>query len=242
MEGLSRRQFLGAAAAVSVAGGPFSKILLPPGSGIAIRTAASELAGATRATVRESSLSGVPGSGEIALVLGARLNAYPDAAARLHAASNPKEWELVQPAGDGLLIAGSTPRNVCRAALGWIADPRGETGRLSTYRFDERFTMWDNSMNQMYRFSKGFDRTRHIREIARLGHTGVEINRYADAGGYHVRYRKFPHDSYPWYMSYAPALDAFVESGLTKGIYKSEELAANLAGLREAASIRAATA
>ncbi len=229
---ISRRAFL-ATASAALAAPRFRRILLAPGSPLPLRTAASELARATGATVVEHAHPAIPSAGDILLVLAADLPRYPELQS---GAGVSREWELVRPLGGGLVIAGSTPRNVCRAALGWLANPAGETGRLSTYRFDERFTMWDNSMNQMYRFSNGFDRARHIREIALLGHTGVEINRYADAG-YHVRYRKFPLDSYAWYMSYAPALDAFVESALTQGIYKREELAANLADLREAAAL-----
>jgi hypothetical protein len=228
---ISRRQFLASAAAVTVP--RFRQILIPRDSPLPVKTAASELAAATGAGVAEYATAASLRPGRILLACASDMSGV---------ASPPKvpggrEWELVQPLDGGLLIAGSTPRNVCRAALGWLADPAGETGRLSTYVFEERFTMWDNSMNQMYRFSKDFDRRRHIREIARLGHTGVEINRYADPGGYHVRHRKFPADSYAWYVSYAPALDAFVESSLTRGIYRADELAANLNDLREAAAL-----
>ncbi len=177
------------------------------------------------------------GPGEIVLAVGKDVRAYPKAAAMLPGAPLPGEWDLVKSDGLGLVIAGSTPRNVCRAALGWIENPDRETDRLSIYQFEERFSMWDNPLNQMYRFSQGFDRRSHIREYARMGHTGVEINRYSDPGGYFVRHRRFRHDSYTWYISYAPALDAFVESSLTKGLYPREELAANLADLREAAEI-----
>jgi hypothetical protein len=232
MEPLSRRAFLGSALAAAKLP-RFSSILLPPNPAAPLATAARELSAATGARIASHETSGPLNTATIMLAAGA------DAARWIPTADLPREreWEMVRKANGGLLIAGSSPRNVCCAALRWLADPEGETGRLSGYRFDERFTMWDNSMNQMYRFSRGFDRQRHIREIARLGHTGIEINRYADPGGYHVRHRKFPQDSYAWYMSYAPALDAFVESTLTRGIYRPEELAANLADLKEAALI-----
>ena len=98
--------------------------------------------------------------------------------------------------------------------------------------------MWDNTLNQWYRGTEGFDRVKHIRELARMGHTGVEINRYADAGGgWHVRHRKFPGDSYAWYVDYCPALDAFVESSLTEGIYEYAELRRNRDDLLTAAEL-----
>jgi hypothetical protein len=214
----------------------FKQILLPPGSALPVKTAATELAAKTHAPVIQRPHTGTIHPGDIVLAVGGSVRSYPEAASQVQDSIAGKEWELVRSVGGGLCIAGSTPRNVCRAALGWIEDPAGETDRLSVYRFEERFTMWDNSLNQMHRFSRGFDRSRHIREIARLGHTGLEINRYANAG-YHVLHRKFPHDSYAWYLSYAPALDAFVESSLTRGIYRAEELAANRADLHAAADL-----
>jgi len=86
----------------------------------------------------------------------------------------------------------------CRAALGWLAHPARESGRLSRYRFTDRFTMWDNTMNQMYRFSQGLRPRGAHRELARLGLSGIEVNRYPDPGGWHVRNRRFPADPYPW--------------------------------------------
>ncbi|HEY3938598.1 MAG TPA: hypothetical protein VGL97_14275 [Bryobacteraceae bacterium] len=244
---LSRRRLLGsalgAAASATFASGanssgtpkPFRSILLPSRAPLPLKTAANELAQKTGAAISERAHMGMRVSHEIVLAVGEEVRYYPTAASRVPAGT--REWELVHNVDDGLLIAGSTARNVCKAALGWMENPVRETGRLSTYAIEERFTMWDNSLNQMYRFSKGFDRQCHIREIARLGHTGIEVNRYADPGGYHVIHRKFVHDSYAWYLSYAPALDAFVESSLTQGIYHPEELAANLADFREAAGI-----
>ena len=215
----------------------YKKIILPAGSALPLQTAARELAEATGATVANRPHEGKISAGEIALALGEAARSYTQARDLFEKISGEREWELVKSAGGGLLIAGSSPRGVCRAALAWIADPESETNRVSSYRFRERFTMWDTTLNQWYRNSKGFDRARHIREIARLGHTGVEINRYPDPEGWHVRHRKFPNDSYAWYLNYCPALDAFVESSLTRGFYPAEELARNLADLEEAAGL-----
>ncbi len=206
-----------------------SVIVLPPDSPLPLRTAAEELAKASGVPIATRAHASNSPAGAVVLTLGDELRRYPSAQAQLDAGGGATgEWELVHVSSDGcLVIAGSTPRNVCRAALGWIAHPARETGRLSRYRFTDRFTMWDNTMNQMYRFSQGFDRAAHIRELARLGLTGIEVNRYPDPGGWHVRNRRFPQDPYPWYMSYAPALDAFVESALTAGIFDPAELRTN---------------
>jgi hypothetical protein len=215
----------------------FTRICLPSGGALPLETAAAELAARTGATIVRTQGVCSPEPGQIILALGEMIRAYPEAAALLTEDAGNREWEMVKGTGKGLVIAGSSPRNVCRAALAWMENPGAETDRLSTYDFSERFTMWDNALNQFYRFSRKFDRRRHIREVARLGHTGIEVNRYADAGGYWVNHRKFPDDSYAWYMSYAPALDAFVQTSLTQGLYPAEELAANLADLRESVKL-----
>ena len=240
--GVSRRRFIAAPAALAAAGPggaapPYTRIYLAPESEPPLRTAAAEIAARTGASLVDRAHRGRILAGEVVLAAGRPGAQYPEAAAMVDAAAAEREWDLVKRDGEGLLIAGSSARNVCHAALRWVENPAVENEGVSTYRFAERFTSWDNPLNQMYRFSREFDRRRHIRELARMGHTAVEINRYASAGGYFVRHRRFPDDSYTWYLSYAPALDAFVESSLTQGLYPRDELAANLADLKEAAAI-----
>jgi hypothetical protein len=215
----------------------YSKIVLPVGAELPIRTAAHELANETGASVGRS-FGGRVQDGEIVLVTGDGAGIYPEVKAVFDGRLPGGEWEAVVESGGGLVIAGSSARNVCHAVLAWIDDPALETGRAARIPYGERWTMWDNTLNQWYRGTNGFDRESHIRELARMGHTGVEINRYPDAGGgWHVRNRKFPGDSYAWYVSYAPALDAFVESSLTEGIYPREELERNRADLLQAAEL-----
>ncbi len=215
----------------------YARIILSPGSDLPVQTAARELAAGTGAGIVKRPHNGKITSGEIVLALGRDAESYPLARRMLGGISSDREWELVKSIDGGLLIAGSSPRNVCRAALAWLADPEGATDRLSGFRFTERFTMWDTTLNQWYRHSVGFDRASHIRELARMGHTGIEINRYALAQGWHVRNRKFPGDSYAWYVNYCPALDAFVESSLTRGLYPAEDLERNLSDLQEAVEL-----
>lgn len=244
-----RREFLGVMAGATVSAAiprgfadavsrpsSFQRILLPPDSAAPLETAAKELSDHTGARIVRIVPSGRLNAGDIALHLGDPVDAFP----RLHPLADGQglkgEWELIQTADEGLLIAGSSPRNVCHASLAWIADPDLETNRFSRFRYTERFTVWDNTLNQMQRFSTGSDRREHIRELARMGHTAVELNRYADPEGYFVRHSK-PDDSYAWYLSYAPALDAFVESSLTAGLYPKQDLERNLNGLRELAAL-----
>jgi hypothetical protein len=226
---------LGSVASVPSEGGTFARVVVPPDATLPVRTAASELAAHTSAQVVTSGTAEIPAR-SIVLATGEATWRIAFLAERFPDRPVTPDWTLVAANGSGLVIAGATPAATCRAALRWIEDPVGESNRISTYSPTERFTMWDNTMNQMYRGSRGFDRRNHFREIARLGFTGVEINRYA-GHGYHVAHRRFAHDSYAWYMSYAPALDAFFESSLTAGLYEPEELAANLADLREAAQL-----
>ncbi|MCE5271358.1 hypothetical protein LLH00_08735 [bacterium] len=215
----------------------YGRVVIQAGAALPVRTAAEELAAAIGVQIVERETVQAPARNEIVLLTGESGLAQPSVAALSAGRDTSGEWEAVAESGGGLVIAGSAPRSLCRATLGWIANPARETGRFSTFRFEERFTMWDNTLNQWYRMTEGFDRRQHIRELARMGHTAVEINRYADSGGWHVRNREFPSDSYAWYLSYAPALDAFVESPLTAGLYPAEELEHNLADLAEAASL-----
>lgn len=221
-----------------MAGPPYivKRIYLSTDAPLACRTAAHELAQCRGARVIASAPPATLQAGDVVLAVGSAIDAWPAAAARVPAEVRAEEWELVAELDGAWIFAGSAPRNVCRAVLGWIAHPARESNRLSRYPVRDRFTMWDNSMNQMYRFARGFDRRSHLREIARLGFTGVEVNRYADRG-YHVKHRRFPQDSYAWYMSYAPALDAFVTSELTADFYEADELKRNLDDLREAVQL-----
>ncbi len=212
-------------------------IYLPKNSELPVKTAAEEIAEKTGAKIIYKSHSGKINQGEIVLTVGDEINSYKEASALITDSVKSEEWSYIAQIDEGLLFSGSSSGNVCQAVLAWIDDPARETGCLSVFRFSERFTMWDNSLNQWFRFSKGFYRRNYVRDIARLGFTGMEINRYADPGGYHVLHRKFPDDSYAWYMSYAPALDAFVESSLTKGIYPQDELRENMEDLKSAAKL-----
>ena len=213
------------------------KIFLPKNSQLPVYTAAEILAKKIGAKIILEAHTGAVKSGEIIFQVGDGVKNYPEASSLITGADLSKEWEVVKKIDDGFLFSGSSSRNLCHAVLAWIENPGRETDRFSNYRFAERYTMWDNSLNQWFRFSKGFDREAHVYEIARLGFTGMEINRYADAGGFHVNHRRFPDDPYAWYMSYAPALDAFVESSYTKDIYPKDELTANLNDLKEAAEL-----
>ena len=248
---LSRHQFFGqsikialalpallAVGQIVLAGTDGGQVFISPSSPLPMRTAASALAAHTGSVVVEQQLPSAIGAHDIVLALGNEAVRYPIFSAAMKGVALESEWELVcQVESGGLLIAGPTPRNVCHAALSWIDNPKRELNRLSRYEFKERFTMWDCPLNQWYRFTEGFDRQEHFRQIALMGHTGAEINRYSDEGGFHVNHRKFPGDSYAWYLSYGPALDAFVESSLTKGLYPQDELAANLKDISDAAEL-----
>lgn len=212
------------------------QVFLPASAPLPLQTAARELVEAKTLTLLAAPPPVVLAPGVVVLAVGNEIDRWPELARQVPAAARAEEWEFVAESGGAWIFAGSTPRNVCKAVLAWLAHPEKETNRLSRYPVKHRFTMWDNSMNQMYRFSRGFDRRAHFREIARLGFTGVEVNRYAD-GGWHVRHRRFPRDSYAWYMSYAPALDAFVTSELTREFYAADELEQNLDDLREAVQL-----
>src|SRR5687767_6189489 len=108
-----------------------STVQLAPDAPLAVRTAADEIAAATGARLVAPGETNQP---SVALLVGDDLRRFPSAFAKLNNDTSGK-WELVTLSGQTLVIAGSTPRNVCSAALGWLESPERETNRLARHRF-----------------------------------------------------------------------------------------------------------
>src|SRR3954471_179948 len=119
------------------------RIFLPAGSPLPCRTAAHELSAHSGAPVVEALASVTLVAGDVVLTVGNAIDTWPAFAAKVPLATRAEEWELVADADGAWMFAGSTPRNVCRAVLGWIAQPEREANRVSRYPVRERFTMWD---------------------------------------------------------------------------------------------------
>ena len=118
----------------------------------------------------------------------------------------------------------------------WIDRPVADfaNGVLRKATFKRLRPAYDSLLNNHARTAAGFDPEDHIREMARLGYTHVEVNGLATT---------FPHEQnqpgellYLFY-TYCAALDQFVYSKLNKGIYPYHYLQANLNKLVRSAQL-----
>ena len=96
--------------------------------------------------------------------------------------------------------------------------------------------VFDLLLTQWARGAEGFDRESHVRELARLGFTHVEVNGLAFPEAIE---RRTPGEVYPCFYTYCPALDQFVSSRLNRGAYPASYLRANLEVLKTNAALAA---
>jgi len=93
---------------------------------------------------------------------------------------------------------------------------------------------YDSLLNNHARTATGFDPEAHIREMARLGFTHVEVNGLAATFPAELA---APGELLYRFYTYCAALDQFVYSKLNKGIYPFEYLKANLNRLVQSAQL-----
>lgn len=136
------------------------RLFLSVSAPLPCRTAARELAHHTGARIVTEAPPSLLQEGDGVFAVGSEIERWTEAAEKVPTGVRAGEWELMSALGKGWIFAGSSPRNVCRVVLAWIAHPAREQNRLSRYPVRERFTMWDNSMNQMYRFARGLSDAR----------------------------------------------------------------------------------
>ncbi len=107
-------------------------------------------------------------------------------------------------------------------------------GRIFTSAFPEVRPVFDLFLTQWGRTVGKFDREEHIRTMARMGNSHVEVNGLA----FHVPFERGPKgELLHRFYTYAPALDQFVTSRLNKGSYDDDYLQANLNYLRTNAAL-----
>ncbi len=87
------------------------------------------------------------------------------------------------------------------------------------------------------RFIRNYDPASTIREIARLGCSHVPVNVLAAT---EAAEQGVPGEDYPRFYVYSPDLDQFVETALTRGLYRAEYLEANLDLLKRNAALAVA--
>jgi len=145
-----------------------------------------------------------------------------------------KPWMMVRAAG-GIEILASAPHLLYYLLTfvtgDWKDVPREEFrgGRIIRPTFGAVRPVYDLYLTQHARTIRGFSREEHIRNLARLGLSHVEVNGLA----FPVPVEQGPEgEVLHRFYTYCPALDQFVSSRLNRGIYDSDYLQANLNLLR----------
>ena len=107
-------------------------------------------------------------------------------------------------------------------------------GRILVTAFPEVRPVFDLFLTQWGRTVRNFNREEHIRTMARMGNSHVEVNGLA----FHVPFERGPKgELLHRFYTYAPALDQFVTSRLNKGFYDDDYLQANLNYLKTNADL-----
>lgn len=105
---------------------------------------------------------------------------------------------------------------------------------IRTISFPVEKSTFDLFLTQYARMMRHFDKEQYVKEYAKLGFSHIEVNALA----YDQPIEKgVPHEFYPDFYTYCPALDQFVYSRLNKGIYPEEYLKKNMNLLKKNAQI-----
>jgi len=155
--------------------------------------------------------------------------------------SKTEEWLYVKvsPTGSIQLYVSHTwflYRLACQLVDDWSEREAAdfEDGLVTQPAFRHLRPAYDSLLNNHARTAKGFDPEEHIREMARLGFTHVEVNGLAATFPYE---QAAPDELLYRFYTYCAALDQFVYSKLNKGIYPYEYLRANLNRLKLSAQL-----
>lgn len=152
-----------------------------------------------------------------------------------------EQWSLfhITPEGTALLYA-SHPWFIYRLTSQLLDDWSAvditafAEGRISRPAFRHLRPAYDSLLNNHARTARGFDPEEHIRDMARLGYTHVEVNGLAATFPDELA---APDELLYRFYNYTPALDQFVYTKLNKGIYPFEYLKANLNKLKKSAAL-----
>jgi len=156
-------------------------------------------------------------------------------------ATRGEEWMFVRSDGDQeieLYVSHTwfLYRLACRLVDEWPDEAVNDfsDGKIFKAAFRHLRTAYDSLLNNHARTAKGFNPEDHIREMARLGYTHVEVNGYGTPFPYE---KAAPGELLYLFYTYCPALDQFAYSKLNKGIYPYDYLQANLNKLKHSAQL-----
>jgi hypothetical protein len=205
----------------------------PSGPLVEKTVARALLALSSGATIQASSgLAAPPGTVRVAVL-------PPDLSPPHPALAGKKGWMMIRAAGGLELLTDS--EHLLYALYTLVEEELGSediasfrTGRIFVTAFPEVRPVFDLFLTQWGRTVGGFDREEHIRTMARMGNSHVEVNGLA----FHVPFERGPKgELLHRFYTYAPALDQFVTSRLNKGFYDDDYLQANLNFLKANAAL-----
>ncbi|HET6567679.1 MAG TPA: hypothetical protein VFG50_06925, partial [Rhodothermales bacterium] len=154
-------------------------------------------------------------------------------------AREPWMWARIAPDGTGELTASEPALLYALTMLleeGLTLEQQSvlPDGLLLRASFAWNRPLYDSVLTQVARSARGFDPEAYVARLAACGFTHVEVNGLA----YHTPMEPgVPTEYYNQFYTYCPALSQFVDSKLTKGLYPSEYLQANLIRLKRTAEL-----
>jgi len=197
------------------------------------KTAADELAQLTGATAKASSR---PGKG-----INVALASRKWAPAAQKAAKDATNWmwlritengtgEIIASEGSGLFAA------VRLLAHGFTGATREKlaAGLLIERSFSMNKPIWDGSFAQYWRFNRKFCPEQYAETLAESGFTHIEVNSLQSTFPYED---SVPGEYYSQFYTYCPGFNHFIDTPLTRGIWPTQYLDANLERLQNLAAI-----
>ena len=150
-------------------------------------------------------------------------------------------WMWLRIADDGSGEICATHGSFLYAAVRLLAEGVGEFTREKLARglwlpasFGWHRPHWDACYTQYWRSARNFDPARYAASLAEAGFTHIEVNGLQS----HMPFEDgVAWEYYPQFYTYAPGFNHFVDTPLTKGLWPSLYLDANLNHLRKLADI-----
>jgi hypothetical protein len=197
------------------------------------KTAADELAGLTGAKAKKSPR---PGKG-VNVALASRK--WAPAAAK--AARNTAHWMWLRLAEDGTGEIIASEGSGLYAAMRLLAHGLTGTSReklaaglLIERSFGMNRPIWDGSFAQYWRSNRKFCPEQYAATLAESGFTHIEVNSLHASFPYED---SVPGEYYSQFYTYCPGFSHFIDTPLTRGIWPTQYLDANLERLQNLAAL-----
>ena len=217
------------------------RVLVDAAADLPVRTAAERAAELLERPLEEAD---GPAAGALNVGSAAFVSQNPDAGVLVADAPSGEAWQLICDDGrGGWLVSGATPFAAMNATLSLADWLRWGEPLPTPYRtirrpvFRKLGLEFDDWSGGFHRMADGFDMETHVADAARVGMTTLEINLLPDDVPIQVIERRVHEDKYQWWCVYAPALDMFFESDLTRNIRPRSVIRRNLEKLKATAEL-----